>query len=236
MPTPQRLPVVNSDDGVWGDILLQYLTKEHYDNPGVDDAANGGHQKITVRAGTAAAGTAPLKFTSGTLMTTPEAGAVEFNNNFLYFTITSGTVRKKVALYDDTSGATGDLYYRDASGIFTRLPVGASGQKLGVASGLPTWADDNVVATATKTSNYTISGTDVVIFADATSGAVTITLPTAASTPGYRFDIKRIDGSGNACTIARSGTDTIDGATSHTLPVQYTSLTVVSNGSAWYIL
>jgi hypothetical protein len=235
MPTPQRLPIVNSDDAVWGDILRQYLMKEHF-NDDTDNAVNGGHQKITIKAGTATAGTAPLKFTSGTLLTTEEAGAMEFNNNFLYFTITSGTVRKKVALYDDTSGATGDLYYRDASGIFTRLGVGSTGQKLGVASGLPAWTDDNVGATATKTSNYTISGSDVVIFADATSGNVTITLPTAASTPGYRFDIKRIDGSANTCSVARSGADTIDGATSHTIPVQYTSLTVVSNGSAWYIL
>ena len=235
MPTPQRLPIVNSDDAVWGDILRQYLMKEHF-NDDTDNPENGGHQKITVRAGTATSGTAPLKFTSGTLMSTPEAGAVEFNNNFLYFTITSGTVRKKVALYDDSSGATGDLYYRDSAGIFTRLGVGTTGQTLGVAGGLPAWTDDNVVATSTKTSNYTISGTDVVIFADATSGNVTITLPVASSTPGYRFDIKRIDNSGNSCSVARSGSDTIDGATSQSIPVQYTSLTVVSNGSAWYIL
>lgn len=235
MPTPQRLPIVNSDDAVWGDILRQYLMKEHF-NDDTDNAVNGGHQKITIKAGTATAGTAPLKFTSGTLLTTEEAGAMEFNNNFLYFTITSGTVRKKVALYDDTSGSTGDLYYRDASGIFTRLPVGATGQFLGVASGIPAWSSQNVVSTSTKTSNYTISGTDVVIFANAASGNVTITLPTAASTPGYRFDVKRIDNSGNSCTVVRSGSDTIDGITSLSLDLQYTAITVVSNGSAWYIL
>src|SRR3954470_13235027 len=102
MPTPQRLPIVNSDDAVWGDIIRQYLMKEHYDD-GTDNAVNGGHQKITVRAGTATAGTAPLKFTSGTLLTTPEAGAVEFLSDNLYFTITSGTARKRVAMYDDSS-------------------------------------------------------------------------------------------------------------------------------------
>lgn len=37
-------------------------------------------------AGTATAGTAPLKFTAGTLLTTPEIGAVEFADNNLYFT------------------------------------------------------------------------------------------------------------------------------------------------------
>lgn len=233
---PQRLPIVNSDDGVWGDIIRQYIMKEHF-NDDTNNAANGGHQKITVRAGTATAGTAPLKFTSGTLLSTPEAGAVEFNTDTLYFTITTGTVRKKVALYDDSSGATGDLYYRDASGVFTRLPVGTNGKTLRVSSGLPTWTDvDPTLTTSTKTSNYTITGTDVVIFADASSGNTTITLPAASSFSGYSFYVKRIDGSVNTCQVARSGGDTIDGATTFSLDTQYFSVRVVSNGSNWYII
>jgi hypothetical protein len=233
---PQRLPIVNSDDGVWGDIIRQYIMKEHF-NDDTNNAANGGHQKITVRAGTATAGTAPLKFTSGTLLSSPETGAVEFNTDSLYFTITTGTVRKKVALYDDSSGATGDLYYRDSSGVFTPLPVGTNGKTLRVSSGLPTWADtDPTVATSTKTSNYTITGTDVVIFADASSGNTTITLPAASSFSGYSFYVKRIDGSINTCQVARSGGDTIDGATAFELDTQYFSVRVVSNGANWYII
>jgi hypothetical protein len=234
MPTPQRLPIVNNDDGVWGDIIRQYIMKEHF-NDDTDNAANGGHQTITVRPGTATAGTAPLKFSSGTVLSSPEAGAVEFNSDTLYFTITTGTVRKKVALYDDTSGATGDLYYRDSSGNFVRMGIGATGKTLRVASGLPAWTDATL-ATSTKTSDYTITGTDVVIFADATSGNVTISLPTAASNSGYRFYVKRIDNSGNTCSVARSASDTIDGQTSVSLNLQYTSMTIVSNGSAWYII
>lgn len=236
MPTPQRLPIVNSDDGVWGDIIRQYIMKEHYDD-GTDNAVNGGHQKITVRAGTATAGTAPIKLTSGTLMTAAEAGAIEFNNDSLYFTITTGDSRRKVAMYDDSAGATGDLYYRNGSGYFTRLPVGASGQKLGVASGTPTWQDTAAGSTpVTKTSSYTITATDAIIFADATSGNVTITLPAASSFGGYRFHVKRIDSGSNTCTVARSGSDTIDGQNSFTIDQQYTAVMVVSNGSAWFIL
>lgn len=236
MPTPQRLPIVNSDDGVWGDILRQYLEKEHF-NDDTDNAANGGHKTITIRPGTAASGSAPLKFTSGTLMTTPEAGAMEFNNNLLYFTITSGTVRKKIAMYDDSTGATGDLYYRDGSGNFTQLGIGSTGQVLSVASGVPTWQTNNpTLATSTKTTSYTIGASDTVIFANATSNNVTVTLPAASSLAGYRFYIKRIDNSANSCMIARSGSDTIDGQTSISVDFQYTSLTVVSNGSAWYII
>jgi hypothetical protein len=171
-------------------------------------------------------------------MTAAEAGAIEFNTDSLYFTITTGAARRKVALYDDTSGATGDLYYRNSSGYFTRLPVGTANQQLTVAGSpaAPTWAD-TTYPTATKTSSYTVTATDTVIFANATTGAVTITLPAAASFTGYRFYVKRIDSTTtNAVTIGRTGTDTIDGQTSISLDVQYMSVMLVSNGSAWYIL
>lgn len=134
----QRLPIVNGDDATWGTILNQFLEKEHY-NTGADLPANGGHKTITIRPGTTSAGTAPLKFTSGSLMTAAEAGAVEFVTDKLYFTQTTSTTRKTVAVYDDTSGATGDIYYRDASGYFVRLPVGSNTQVLTVSSGLPSW-------------------------------------------------------------------------------------------------
>lgn len=38
------------------------------------------------------------------------------------------------------SDATGDIYYRDAGGLLTRLGVGSNGDILTVASGLPSWA------------------------------------------------------------------------------------------------
>ncbi len=236
MPTPQRLPIVNSDDGTWGDIIRQYLKKEHYDD-GTDNAVNGGHQKITVRAGTATAGTAPLKFTSGTLLTSAEAGAVEFNTDSLYFTITTGTVRKKVAIYDDSSGATGDTYYRDASGNFVRLGIGSSGQVLKVTSGLPAWQNAMNLATTTKTTSYTVTSSDAAIFADASSGNVTITLPAASGLNGYSFYIKRLDNvTANTVTIARSGSDTIDGVTSLTIGAQNDVRCVLSDGTKWYVL
>ncbi len=234
MPTPQRLPIVNSDDGTWGDIIRQYLMKEHYDD-GTDNAVNGSHQKITIRPGTATAGTAPLKFTSGTALTAPEAGAMEFTTDSLFFTITTGTVRKKVAIYDDTSGAAGDMYYRDLSGNFVKLPIGSANQTLRVGSGLPAWGDQKF-ATSSKTTSYTIGTSDTVIFANASFGAVVITLPVASGLTGYRFFIKRTDGSANSCSIARSGSDTIDGQTSISFDMQYASMTVISDGSQWYIL
>jgi hypothetical protein len=135
----QRLPVVNGDDGQWGAILNNFLGKEHY-NDTSDNIVNGGHQTITVRAGTAAANTAPLKFTSGTLLTTAEVGAVEFVTNRLYYTQTTGPTRMTILAVNDASGASGDLYYRNSTADLIRLPVGTSAQVLTVSSGVPTWA------------------------------------------------------------------------------------------------
>jgi hypothetical protein len=162
--TQQRLPIVNSDDGAWGDILNQYLTKEHYDS-GVDNAANGGHKNITIQAGTTAAGTAPLKFTSGSLTTAAEAGAVEFLTDKLYLTQTTNTTRKVIAAYDDSSGATGDVYYRDSSNNFVRLGIGSSTQVLTVSGGspaLPTWAP-STAGFGVETIGITIDGGGAVI-------------------------------------------------------------------------
>ncbi|MBI2020466.1 hypothetical protein HYS94_03505 [Candidatus Daviesbacteria bacterium] len=37
------------------------------------------------------------------------------------------------------SDATGDVYYRDSNGNFVRLPIGTSGQALGISGGIPAW-------------------------------------------------------------------------------------------------
>jgi hypothetical protein len=47
--------------------------------------------KIQLGAGTSSAGTAPLKFTSGTNMTTPENGAIEYNGTEFYATASGAT-------------------------------------------------------------------------------------------------------------------------------------------------
>lgn len=39
-----------------------------------------------------------------------------------------------------TSDATGDIYYRNSGGAFTRLGIGSSGQVLSVSAGIPAWS------------------------------------------------------------------------------------------------
>ena len=50
---------------------------------------------LHLKAGTSAAGTAPIKLTAGTLLTAPEAGAIEWDGTDLYITTAAGA-RKKV--------------------------------------------------------------------------------------------------------------------------------------------
>jgi hypothetical protein len=72
---------------------------------------------------------------------------------------------------------------------------------------------------------------------NATSGAVTVTLPLATTwTPGKPYLIKKTDASANTVTISRTGSDTIDGAASKSLANRYDWIELVSDGlSTWHV-
>ena len=75
------------------------------------------------------------------------------------------------------------------------------------------WKDFNYsfLPTTTLSSNTTLTDAHAIIFADATSAAFTITLPTAVNRTGKRYRIKKTDSSGNYVIIDGNGTETIDG-------------------------
>lgn len=50
--------------------------------------------RLHITGGTTTAGTAPLKFNSGSLLTSPESGSMEYDGNNLYFT--TGSIRKTI--------------------------------------------------------------------------------------------------------------------------------------------
>ena len=53
--------------------------------------------QLHIAAGTASANTAPIKLTSGTLLASPEVGAIEFLTDAFYVTTTTGPTRKQLA-------------------------------------------------------------------------------------------------------------------------------------------
>ena len=91
-------------------------------------------------------------------------------------------------------------------------------------------------AVAKKTANYTLAIADRGVLADATAGAFTISLPTAASAKDVEFFVKKIDISGNTVIIDGNGAETIDGQTTQIISEQYTAITIYSDGTEWHIL
>ncbi len=122
---------------------------------------------LHLKAGTAAVNTAPLKFTSGVNLTTPEAGVMEFNGTSLFFTPT--TSRKEIGFADLSnitgllpatlggtglaSFATGDMLYASAANVLGKRTIGTTGQVLTVVSGVPAWATP-----AAGTSGWALTG------------------------------------------------------------------------------
>lgn len=67
---------------------------------------------------------------------------------------------------------------------------------------------------------------------DASGGAFTVTLPNVATNSGQTIIVTKADSSANAVTIA----GTINGATDLDITLQYTAITLASNGTEWRII
>jgi len=83
-----------------------------------------------------------------------------------------------------------------------------------------------------KSANYTVVAGDAgdLIRVTTTSGAVTITLPTISTVgDGFKVAIVKWTSDGNAVSVVRSSTNTINGATSYNLGNQYSSATFVAD-------
>ena len=97
-------------------------------------------------------------------------------------------------------------------------------------------ASNLAFSSSSATINTTLTETDGinVKLINATSGAVTVTLPTAVSNAAS-FIIKKTDSSTNKVTIDGYSTETIDGGTTYVLNDQYNYVEIVSNGTNWVV-
>lgn len=75
-----------------------------------------------------------------------------------------------------------------------------------------------------------------VILADATGGAITVTLPDAVRAVDHVIVVKKIDASANAVTIDGAGADTVDGAATVAISTQYHFRMMISDGSNWHVI
>lgn len=121
--------------------------------------------KLHLPAGTATASTAPLKLTSGTNLTTAEAGAMEYDGTELYFS--PSTVRLKVLRDTLTEGTNIVL------GTATGTKIGtATTQKLGLWNATPIVQPTTAVAAATFVANTSLIANDTATFDGYTIGQV----------------------------------------------------------------
>lgn len=89
---------------------------------------------------------------------------------------------------------------------------------------------------AAKTSNYTVTASDFTVPGDATSGAITFTLP-AATGSGSVYNCAKVDGSANTVTLDGNASETINGSLTQVLSAQYSTLQIQDYASGkWLIL
>ncbi|RPD39869.1 hypothetical protein [Chitinophaga barathri] len=93
-------------------------------------------------------------------------------------------------------------------------------------------------ANITKTNtNYPVTETDNTVLADATGGALTITLPPVTNISGRIYTIKKVGTGGidNAVTITPTG-GTIDGGTNYIIYNDWTFVTLQTDGANWFVI
>lgn len=87
----------------------------------------------------------------------------------------------------------------------------------------------------TVTGNTTLGSTQHVVRVNNT-GSVTITLPAAASMQGRIYVIKKVSAASNDVIVDGNASETIDNSVNKTLTLQWSSITVQSNGTGWDII
>jgi hypothetical protein len=159
---------------LWTNGLRRVTVTGADGNVGIGVAS--GTAYLHIKAGTATGGTAPLKINSGTNMSTPESGAVEYDGTDWYLTDSTPTRRTVDYLPTVTSSATPVTV--PAKGGFVRV-VGAAGAKTvnlpaltSVKTGTRVIVKDSSGTAAGGTITITPNGTDTI------DGAATATITT----------------------------------------------------------
>ena len=86
-----------------------------------------------------------------------------------------------------------------------------------------------------QSSNYSILTTDRYVDCTGGSGGITVTLPTAVGYAGLTYTITKVDAAVGYVTIATTSSQTINGNATYSILMQYSSVTLHSNGSNWII-
>lgn len=240
------------------------LSALYSNTTGQHNTANGGgalHYNTTGKYNTAIGAGALLFNFTGEQNTAVGAGALYFNtigaknaatgNGSLYLNTTGSynVAFGEDALHDNATGtyntAVGyqsfdsGIAYTNSTALGYKAQITADNTiQLGntsitdvKTSGTIT-ANGYTTAYSTKSSAYTLTASDDIV---AVTGNTTISLPTAVGITGRKYTIKNMDAA-LTVTISPNGIETIDGAATKLLTLQYQHITVVSDGANWLIV
>jgi len=122
---------------------------------------------------------------------------------------------------------------------YTATNANIDGHLSGIDSALGSVSGSKpTVTSASPSTDYTISTYTAIeeVYILNPSASINVNLPSASTvTSGYKYNIKNVSATASL-TVDPNSTETIDGATTYTLNVQYQSLTIVSDGSNWHII
>ena len=124
------------------------------------------------------------------------------------------------------------LTYTTASGLHWASAGGGGGGSLPPEVKAETTSNFTVSLTPSNASNF--NALEVIYAVSNGSTAVTATLPTAASIEGKKVHVKRL-GTANV-TVDGYSSETIDGSTTFVLTTQYSTVTMISDGTNWLII
>jgi hypothetical protein len=120
----------------------------------------------------------------------------------------------------------------NSSGVSASLAAAANGNFLRRRSNALSFG--NAWLTTTKSANFTADTEDHVYYdVDASGGAITATLPAAASNAGLVIAIEKSDSSANAVTVDANGAELIDGATTQIIGKQHEVMILICDGTGW---
>ena len=81
-----------------------------------------------------------------------------------------------------------------------------------------------------------ITATNHLVLADASSAEFGLTLPAASTVIGRTYIVKKIDGSANAVLLSGSSGESVEGADFQTIAGTSGSVSVMSDGIGWHIV
>ena len=98
------------------------------------------------------------------------------------------------------------------------------------------YAEDISFSVREYTSTQTLSADNYLVLLDCSQTGITVTLPAASSHQNRMYTIKKTDNSVNKVTIDANSTETIDGEKTIELKTQYAYVTIVCDGTEWFII